>query len=75
MSKDFQNVRMTCREDREDHLVVEQGDGMPDKLFFELGGSSGSVYLNTAQVAELTRRMTAWLAGQSDDDRDLWEDI
>ena len=72
MSKDFQNVRMACRENPSDAMLVEQGDGMPDKLFFDINDES--VYLNAVQVGELVRRMTAWIAGQSDE-ANLWEDV
>ena len=72
MSKAFQNVRMACRENPSDALLVEQGDRMPDKLFFDINDEN--VYLNAAQVGELTRRMLEWLRGQNDESN-LWEDV
>lgn len=73
MSKDFQNVRMMCREVPDDALVVEQGEDFPDRLFFDIN-EGANVYLSAPQVRELTRRMTVWLEALDAGDDNLWED-
>lgn len=72
MSKDFQNVQMPCRENRADRLIVEQGEGQADQLFFDV--SASPIFLSAPQIRELTRRMTAWLEALDAGDDNLWED-